>query len=400
MKVLVCNLGSTSFKYSLFELAGDDVEPVLVTKGGAERVEDFGPVIEDALAGLVRDGHLGANEKLAGVGFKTVLGGEVSGCVLADDTVLDALDRFKDVAPAHNPAYAAGIRQFRRLMPEVPLVALFETAFYQWMPEAATRYAVPQEWYEAGVRRYGFHGASHKFIAERSAQLLDREDIAARVRGLYQHGPVPVDPARATLRVISCHLGGSSSVTGIENGVAIGNSMGLSPQSGLPQNNRVGDVDSMALSFAMRRLNIRLDEAARQLSTEGGMLGLSGVSNDVRDIKEAAAKGNARARLALDVFLHSVRHWIGAYFWQLGGADAIVFTGGIGENNADIREAIVAGMETYGIRIDSARNASIRGVEAALHEKQSKTGIFLIPANEEVVIAREVGRTLRAAVVG
>lgn len=395
MKVLVCNLGSTSFKYSLFELAGD-AEPSLVAKGGAERVVDFGPVIEEAIAGLERDGHLGASEKLAGVGFKTVLGGEVSGCVIADDTVLDALDRFKAVAPAHNPAYAAGIRQFRRLMPDVPLVALFETAFYQWMPEAATRYAVPQPWYEAGVRRYGFHGASHKFIAERSAELLGREDIAARVRGLYQHGPVPVDPHQPALRVISCHLGGSSSVSGIENGVAIGNSMGLSPQSGLPQNNRVGDLDSMAISFAMGRLSIRLDEAVRQLSSDGGMLGLSGVSNDVRDIKDAAAKGNARARLALDVFLHSVRHWIGAYYWQMGGADAIVFTGGIGENNADIREVIVSGMEAHGVRIDSALNATIRGSEAALHEKSSDTSLFLIPANEEVVIAREVGRTLAA----
>lgn len=282
-------------------------------------------------------------------------------------------------------------------MPEVPLVALFETAFYQWMPEAATRYAVPQKWYEVGIRRYGFHGASHKFIAERSAELLGREDIAERVRGLYQHGPVPVDPQRPDLRVISCHLGGSSSVSGIVNGVAIGNSLGFSPQSGLPQNNRVGDLDSMAIPFAMNRLNIRLEEAERQLASEGGLLGLSGVSNDLRDIKEAAAKGNARARLALDVFIHSIRHWVGAYYWQMGGADAIVFTGGIGENNTDIREAVVNGMEAHGVRIDRTLNATIRGAEAAVHDPSGSVSMFVIPANEEVVIAREVGRALAAA---
>src|SRR5690606_1384201 len=194
---------------------------------------------------LRNEGHLRSADDLAGVGFKTVLGGDLTGCVTADETVEQALLANADLAPAHNPPYAAGIRRFREKLPGVPLVALLETAFYQRVPAYATRYAVPASWHAAGVRRSGFHGASHKYVAERSAELLGRDDIAAMVRRLYQDGPRPVSGAE--LRVISCHLGGSSSVTAIRDGVAVGTSMGLSPQSGLPQNNRVGDLDSAAI---------------------------------------------------------------------------------------------------------------------------------------------------------
>src|ERR1041384_2543430 len=201
-------------------------------------------------------------------------------------------------------------------MPATPLVGLFETAFYQWAPEAAMRYAVPETWHDLGVRRWGFHGASHKFIAERSAELLDREDVAQRVRELYVDAGT-TEVREPELRIISCHLGGSSSITGIRNGVAIGNSMGLSPQSGLPQNNRIGDLDAEALPYAVKTLGITVEEAQRQLSKEGGLKGLSGVSNDIRDISTAAEQGNANAKLALDVFIASARHWIGSYFFQL-----------------------------------------------------------------------------------
>ena len=214
----------------------------MLAKGGYERVEDHGVVIEDALGKLEGDGVIQSRDEIDAVGFKTVLGRELSGCVEADERVIEALDGFAAVAPAHNPPYAAGIRQFGRLLPGARRVALFETAFYQWVPEAASRYAVPAAWHEVGIRRYGFHGASHKFIAERSAELCGREDVAgdgaASLSG--RAGRLDAPP----LRVISCHLGGSSSVTGIRNGVAIGTSMGFSPQSGLPQNNRVGDLDS------------------------------------------------------------------------------------------------------------------------------------------------------------
>jgi acetate kinase len=335
---------------------------------------------------------------LHGVGFKTVLGKNLTGCLRADtdDRVIAALDGFREIAPAHNPPYALGIARFREKLPGVPLVALFETAYYQWVPEAASRYAVPQAWYEAGVRRYGFHGASHKFVAERSAELLGRDDIADRVRKLYQAGATPVPAGAAPLRIISCHLGGSSSVTGIRDGVAIGTSMGLSPQSGLPQNNRVGDLDSAAVPFVMKTLGLSLAEAERQMTKEAGLLGLSGVGNDLRDIRAAAQQGNARAQLALDVFIQSARHWIGAFLLELNGADALVFTAGIGENNPDLRAAICAQLDQLGIVIDPAKNAALRGTEGEISAANSRAKIFVIPANEELVVARETARCISA----
>jgi acetate kinase len=390
MKILAANLGSTSFKYCLFEMEGE-LESV-VAKGGYERVEDFGTVIEDALSKLVEDGHLASIDDLDAVGFKTVLGKNLSGCVEADDRVLEALDGLAQIAPAHNPAYANGIRQFRRLT-QARLVALFETSFYQWVPEPAKRYAVPESWYEAGIRRYGFHGASHKFIAERSAALLDRLEIVNRVERLYVDGP-GAEPEGNPLRVVSCHLGGSSSVTGIRNGIAIGTSMGMSPQGGLPQNNRVGDLDSMALPVAMKELGLDLEGALKMLTRESGLLGLSGVSNDIRDIAEAAASGNEQARLAMDFLVASIRHWIGAFAFQMGGLDAIVFTAGIGENQVQIREAVCAGLEDFGIQLDPRLNTAASSGERDLSASGSKVRILVIPTNEERVVARETRRLI------
>jgi acetate kinase len=256
---------------------------------------------------------------------------------------------------------------------------------------------VPQAWFEAGVRRYGFHGASHKFAAERSAELLGRPDIAERVRQLYQAGPTPVAAGKKPLRVISCHLGGSSSVTGIRDGVAIGTSMGLSPQSGLPQNNRVGDLDSAVVPFVMKTLGLSLAEVERQMTKEGGLLGLSGVGNDLRDVRAAAQQGNARAQLALDVFVQSARHWIGAFLVELGGCDALVFTAGIGENNPDLRAAICADLADLGLELDPAKNGALRGAEGEISAASSRTKVFVIPANEELVVARETLRCVSAS---
>ncbi|MFM9090119.1 MAG: acetate/propionate family kinase [Verrucomicrobiota bacterium] len=396
MNRLVANLGSTSFKYRLVRFTGAE-EAVLLAKGGAERVTDYGVAIDACLAELRAGGHVASAADLHAVGFKTVLGRDVTGCVPADDRVIAALEGFREIAPAHNPPYAAGIRRFREKLPGVPLFALFETAFYQWVPEAATRYAVPAAWHAAGVRRHGFHGASHKFVAERSAELLGRADVAARARRLYQLGPAPLAAGAAPLRVISCHLGGSSSVTGIRDGVAIGTSMGLSPQSGLPQNNRVGDLDSAAIPFVMKTLGLPLAEVERQLTKESGLLGLSGAGNDLRDIRAAAAAGDARARLALDVFVHSARHWIGAFWVELGGCDALVFTAGIGEHNPDLRAAICGGLEGLGLALDRARNEALRGAEGEVSAASSRTRVLVIPANEELVVARETYRCLTAA---
>jgi len=392
MLILVANLGSTSFKYRLFRMEGDGAE--VVAKGGYERVTDHAEVIADALATLQKDGIIGSPDEINAVGFKTVLGKDLSGCVKADQQVIDALEGFAEVAPAHNPPYANGIRQFAKALPKAELVALFETAFYQWIPEASVHYALPKAWRDIGIRRYGFHGASHKFIAERSAELLDRPDIATAARRLYLDGPG--DPAVTPLRVISCHLGGSSSVTGILNGIAIGTSMGFSPQSGLPQNNRVGDLDSGALPYAMRKLGLTLEEAERQLTKESGLLGLSGVSNDIRDICEAAQGGNTDAQLAFNTLVHSIRHWIGAFLIELGGVDALVFTAGIGENNRDLREAVCRGLEPFGIVIDRDKNQACRAIEADVSAADSTARVLVIPANEELVLAREVHRKLSA----
>jgi acetate kinase len=394
MKILVANLGSTSLKWRLFDFSNGAER--LLHKGGFERVTDYPKAIEDCLAQLKEAGAIASESELTAVGFKTVLAKGVSGCVRLDDRVLGAMTDYIGLAPAHNPPYIAGIRLFAQRMPGVPLIGLFETAFYQFAPEASMRYAVPQSWHDIGVRRYGFHGASHKFIAERSAELLRRSDIADRARRLYLDGvKTPVNGAN--FRVISCHLGGSSSVTGILNGAGIGTSMGLSPQSGLPQNNRVGDLDAEALPYAVKTLGISVEEAQRQLSKEGGLKGLSGVSNDIRDIGAAAEQGNTNAKLALDVLVASARHWIGSYFFQLNGADAIVFTAGIGENRADLRAAICANLENLGIMIDPVKNAAVKAAEAVISVDSSKVKVLVIPTNEELVVARETKRLLEAS---
>jgi acetate kinase len=391
VRILVANLGSTSFKYRLFALDGEQAR--LLARGGSERVTDYGAAIDQALGELSAAGHVRSAADLDGIGFKTVLGGELSGCVLADENVEAALRATADLAPAHNPPYAEGLRLFRERHPAVPRVALFETAFYQWVPEHARRYAVPETWYQAGIRRYGFHGASHKFVAERSAELLGRADVATVARRLYLDGPRPLHAS--PLRVISCHLGGSSSVTGISDGIAIGTSMGLSPQSGLPQSNRVGDLDSAAIPCAMRRLGLSLEQAEKQLTKESGLLGLSGRSNDLRDIRAAAVAGDARAQLAIDVFVHSIRHWIGAFWLELGGCDALVFTAGIGENNPWLREAVCAGLSGLGLKLNLSANAGAPP-ETNLAAADSTTRVLVIPANEELVVAHETARLLAA----
>lgn len=390
MLILVANLGSTSFKYRLFRMEESGGE--VVAKGGYERVSDYAGVIDDALATLQRNGVIASPDEIDAVGFKTVLGKNLSGCVIADQAVIDALEGFAAVAPAHNPPYANGIRQFAKSLPKAKLVALFETAFYQWTSAASHNYAIPKSWRDIGIRRYGFHGASHKFIAERSAELCGREDVAGIARRLYLEGPRPV--SGKPLRVVSCHLGGSSSVTGILNGVAIGTSMGFSPQSGLPQNNRVGDLDSGAIPYAMRALGISLEEAERQLTKESGLLGLSGISNDIRDVREAAESGNKDAQLALDALVHSIRHWIGAFMIELGGIDALVFTAGIGENNPALRAAVCQGLEGLGIHLDTDKNEACRATEADIATNSSSARILVIPANEELVLAREVFRKI------
>lgn len=392
MKILVANIGSTSLKWRMFEFAGSER---LLHRGGFDRVSDYWAALEDCLVELRRSGAIASEDEITAVGFKTVVAEGITGCVRLDESVIAAMEAASPIAPAHNPAYVRGIRLFAARLPRIPLVGLFETAFHQWAPEAAMRYAVPEAWFRAGVRRLGFHGASHKFIAERSAELFGRDDVADRVRQLYVNGgSAPTrEPA---LRVISCHLGGSSSVTGMRSGVAVGSSMGMSPQSGVPHNNRVGDLDAMAFPHVLRVLGLSPEEAERQLCHESGIKGLSGVSNDIRDVCEAARQGSAQAQLALDVFVHEVRRWIGASFVALNGADALVFTGGIGENRSELRAAICARMDQLGIVLDANANAQVLAREGVISAPESRVRVFVIPANEEFVVAREVRRLLES----
>lgn len=395
MKILIANIGSTSLKWRLFDFSNG--AETLLHKGGFERVTDYPKAIGDCLAQLKEAGVIAGEGELAAVGFKTVIAKDVTGCVRLDERVLKAMEDYNGLAPAHNPPYITGIRLFAQRIPSVPLVGLFETAFYQFAPEAMMRYAVPDAWHAIGVRRWGFHGASHKFIAERSAELLGRPDVAKRAQNLYvDGGKSPV--TGAPFRVISCHLGGSSSITGSLNGVAIGNSLGMSPQSGLPHNNRVGDLDAEALPYVVKTLGLSIEEAQRQFSKEGGLKGLAGgLSNDIRDIQEAANEGDARAKLAIDVFVSEARRWIGGYFFQLNGADALVFTAGIGENRAELRAAICANLDQLGIVLDAEKNGATRGTEAVISAPNSRVKVLVIPTNEELVVARETRRLLEAS---
>lgn len=388
MKILVANLGSTSFKYRLFDMDGERQ----LARGGTERigsaesrsfvevggrrhellsaVPDHAVAVRRCLDQLTDPVHdcLQHASEVAAIGFKAVHGGAFSGVQRVTPGVLAAMEAMNEVAPAHNPPYIAAMRLLSEKLPEIPLVAAFETGFHQTIPDRLRYYAVPFEWAEKHrVMKWGFHGASHRYIAGRTAELLGRGD----------------------LRIISCHLGGSSSLCAICNGQSVANSLGMSPQSGLPHNNRSGDFDPFALPVLMKETGQSLPELLKDLDSKSGLLGLSGVSGDVRDLEEAAAHGNVRARLALDVFVTSIRHYLGAYLVELGGADAIVFTGGIGENGAGIRTAVCAGLDPFGIVLDAAANLAAKG-ECSIGASDSRARIWVIPTNEELVVARQV----------
>ncbi len=370
MLILVANLGSTSFKFKLLDMGRDGEE---IARGGYERIgqkdspyADHAAVIDEILKQLDR--------KPDAIGFKAVHGGPISGAVRVTDEVIAIQEQFADVAPAHNPPYVAAMRAFADKLPGTPQVAAFETAFHQTIPLSRQAYAVPHEWItKHGIRRYGFHGASHRYIATRVAELVGR------------------DKAR---RVISCHLGGSSSITAIENGKSVATSMGLTPQTGLPQNNRVGDFDTFAL-LKLLKLGLSVDDVLKKLGKESGLLGLSGVSNDMRDIEKAAAGGNEQARLALDAYVESARGYVGQCLVALGGCDVLAFTGGIGENGAAIREAICRNLEWAGIALDPAKN-QVRGKEEKISGVESNAEIWIIPTNEELIVARQTAAVLRA----
>jgi acetate kinase len=392
MKILVANLGSTSFKYQLIDMDGErqlargeierigSAESRCVVRIGDRRREETLPVPDHAeavricLAELTHPelGCIKDTAEVSAIGFKAVLGGRVDGVQRVTDEVIEAMQEAADIAPAHNPAYIAAMRALRQRFPQMPLVAAFETDFHRTIPDCNRHYAVPLEWAEKGlVRRWGYHGASHRYIATRTAEILGRSD----------------------LRVISCHLGGSSSVCAIRNGQSVANSFGMSAQTGLPHNNRVGDFDPFALPVVMKLTGKSLEEVLKMLASQSGLLGLSGLSSDIRDLDVAAASGNARAKLAVDVLVSAVRHYIGAYLVELGGADAIVLTGGIGENRVEFRAAVLRNLEELGIVLDPAANRQAKG-EARISAPQSRVQVWVMPTNEELIVARQAKRLL------
>jgi len=400
MNILVANLGSTSFKYRLFDLPerpGDAGAERECARGGVERigaaesrvfatiggrtvealqpVPDHAVALQAALEQLTAPGGpLASVDEVAAVGFKAVHGGRVGGVVRVSPDVLAAMEDMAAVAPAHNPPYVRAMRLLGERMPGVPLVAAFETGFHATIPDRNALYAVPTDWVERHlVRRWGFHGASHRFVAGRLAELVP-----------------------AGRRAISCHLGGSSSVCWIQDGKSVGTSMGMSPQSGLPQNNRAGDLDPYAVLHVAKATGRSQEDLLRELSTKAGLAGMSGTSGDMRDLEEAAAAGSRPARTAIEVYVAAIRHWLGAGIVELGGVDAIGFAGGIGEHSPATRAAVLAGLGDLGISIDERANAAPGGGERPIGVAAGRTAVWVIPTNEELVVARQA-RDLLAA---
>lgn len=393
MKVLVANLGSTSFKYRLYDMtsetqlargaidrigqAADSVCAVDIGPHKQElhrRIPDHAAAVRVCLDQLTdpEQGCLKSVDEVAAIGFKAVFAGRLSGIRLVNDELLEAMEALADVAPAHNPPYARAIRQLRASFPRMPLVAALETAFHETIAPEYRTYAVPYDWTENHeILRWGFHGASHRYIATRMETLLGRNDA----------------------RVISCHLGGSSSLCAIESGESRSTSMGMTPQSGLPQNNRVGDFDPFALRLLKTRTGKDYDTLLDELASQGGLLGLSGVSPDLRDIEKAASEGHSRAQFAIRVYVAEIKKYIGQYLAVLNGADALVFTGGIGENSSLIRQLVCTDMTFAGIVLNTEQNETAKG-EANLSAPGSRVQIWTVPTNEELVVARQTVRTI------
>jgi len=379
MKCLIPNIGSTSFKFRVLDMP----EETVLAQGRVERIgqpggecADYPAAIRKCISEIAGPGKpLASLSEIGAVGFKAVHAGPRNNPQIIDDEFLAAMEDICFLAPAHNPPYIAAIKAFRRELPGVPLVAVIETGPYRHMDEASTTYAVPYEWRQNfGIRRYGFHGASHRSASELTPVLLGRNNI----------------------RHISCHLGGSSSIAAFSSGVAIDTSFGASPQSGLPQNNRVGDIDAFAVLHMMKKLSLSPDEMATLLGSQSGLAGISGKSGDVRDLAEAAAAGDSRSQLALDVFVYAIRHYVGAFLLELGGLDAITFSGGIGENSADIRAAVLKNLSGFGVELDEEKNRAIQG-EGLISTSNSAVKVLVVPANEEIVVARETVTVVNCA---
>lgn len=389
MKVLVINCGSSSLKYQLFNMENQSV----LAKGIVERIGLEGGMLKHQPANkdkveisenipnhkvavkmmldALQDKNYGVIDnmsEISAVGHRVVHGAEkFSGSVKITDEVMDVLKECISIAPLHNPPNIIGIEAARELLPNVPMVGVFDTAFHQTMPECAYIYGVPYEMYKKySIRRYGFHGTSHRYVSMRAAKFLNR----------------PIED----LKMVTLHLGNGSSITAVKNGKSVDNSMGFTPLEGIVMGTRCGSIDPAIVAFIMEKEGITSEKINDYLNKKCGVLGISGVSSDFRDIEEAAETGNSRAKLALEVFAYQAKKYIGSYAAAMNGLDAIVFTGGIGENSISIRRMICDEMDYFGIKIDDAKN-NVRGKEADISADGSKTRVLVIPTNEELMIA-------------
>ncbi len=390
MKILVVNCGSSSLKYQLFDMTNEEVlakglveriglpGSVLTHRPGSEKyvfeteIPDHEKAIKMVLDALIDPEHgvLKSMDEITAIGHRVVHGGEdFSGSVKISDSVMKALEDNVELAPLHNPPNIMGIEACTKIMPDVPQVGVFDTAFHQTMPPEAYLYGIPYEYYEKyKIRRYGFHGTSHKFVSERAAELIGR----------------PIDE----LKIITCHLGNGASIAAVNKGKCVDTSMGFTPLAGLMMGTRSGNLDPAIIFYLMNKENWDVERANAFLNKECGVLGVSGVSSDFRDIESAAEKDNDRAQLALDRFAYVVKLYIGAYAAALNGVDAVVFTAGLGENSISMREKICSDLDYLGIKIDTDKN-NTRGKEVDVSADGAKTRVLVIPTNEELMIARD-----------
>lgn len=391
MKIFVLNCGSSSLKYKLFNMEDESVladgkverigqENAIVThqSTGKEKVSKTMPIYEHTVAiqeclNLLTDPEVGiikSTKEIDAVGHRILHGGEkFTESVIINDEVEKTIEEYCDLGPLHNPHNLTGIRVCKKLLPGKPQVAVFDTSFHTTMPPKAYLYALPYEYYEKyKVKRYGFHGTSHRYVSRRCAQLMNRP---------YEE-----------LKIISCHLGNGASIAAVANGKCVDTSMGLTPLEGLVMGTRCGDIDPAIIKFIMEKEGISIEEMDKIMNKKSGLLGISGISNDSRDVSEAAKNGNKRAQLALELFDYRVVKYIGAYVAAMGGVDAIVFTAGIGENSPKLRSAICKNLTYLGIEIDEDANKQ-RGQEIEISTPKSKVKVFVIPTDEEVMIARD-----------
>ena len=395
MNVLVINAGSSSLKYQLMNPETGDVS----AKGLCERIYIDGrlthkvgdkkvvkdipmPTHSEAIQAVLQilvdpvDGVIKSVDEIDAVGHRVLHGGmKFSDSCIIDDACIEAIEACIPLGPLHNPANLMGIRACQAVMPKTPQVAVFDTAFHMTMPPKAYRYAIPTEYYKNDdIRRYGFHGTSHKYIARRAAELMGTKNF----------------------KMVNCHLGNGSSLSAVKDGKCQDTSMGLTPLAGVPMGTRSGDLDPAVVQFIMNKYGMSADECLNMLNKKSGVLALSGVSSDFRDIEGEAEKGNEDCQLALDKFAYEVRKYIGAYSAALGGLDCLVFTAGVGENSASMRARICEGLEYLGVKIDPEKN-TIRGKEAIISADDSKVTVWVIPTNEELMIAQDTAELVKAA---